>query len=104
MQASLRTLLLATVVFAGTASSLLAGIEHIQTIRRECLSQVAYPQPQCDCIAERAAGDLSDNQQAYVAAQMSGKLSDIAQLQGAMTPEEVAATDAFMGSIAETCS
>jgi hypothetical protein len=81
----------------------LAAPEHLATIEQECLTQLGYGPERCACFGETAASQLSDKEQAFVAAQVTQDQAAIAQIQGTMTVNEMMAAGQFMTSAAQQC-
>jgi hypothetical protein len=88
-------------LFAAPAS--LAGPEHIATIESECQTQLGHSPARCACFGETAAAQLSDKEQAFVAAQVTKDQAAIAQIQGTMTVNEMMAAGQFMTGVEQQC-
>jgi hypothetical protein len=81
----------------------LAAPEHIATIEQECQTQLGYAPARCACFGETAAAQLSDTEQAFVAAQVTKDKSAAAEIQRTMTVDEMMKAGQFMTSVAQQC-
>ncbi|MGH6923283.1 MAG: hypothetical protein ACRED5_06040 [Propylenella sp.] len=73
------------------------------TIEQECQTQLGHSPARCACFGETAAAQLSDKEQAFVAAQVMKDQAAIAQIQGTMTVNEMMAAGQFMTGIEQQC-
>jgi hypothetical protein len=85
------------------ASVALADADAIETLRRECAAQLNLPPGGCDCIAGKA-GELNDNQQAFLAATFSKNQGVAATLRGQMTVDELTQAAMFATNAPQTCA
>ena len=81
----------------------LADTAALETLRSECAAQLNLPPPACDCIVDRAA-ELSDNQQAFVAASVTKDEATAATLRGQMTIDELTQAGPFMTTSPQACA
>ena len=87
---------------AVAAPASFAGPEHVATIEQECQTQLGYSPSRCVCFGEKA-GQLSDKEQAFVAAQVTKNQAALAQIQGTMTVNEMMAAGEFVTGVAQQC-
>jgi len=80
-----------------------ADAGHLETLRTECASQLNLPSGACDCLAGKA-GELSDNQQAFLAATVTKDVATAATLRMQMSIDELTQAGMFMATSAQTCS
>jgi hypothetical protein len=76
----------------------------LQVLHDSCLTSLNVPPGVCECIAETAASDLNDKQQAMVAAMVSGDQAQSAVLRGELTIEEITAAAGFMTNAPAACA
>ncbi len=81
----------------------LAGPEHVATIEQECQTQLGYTPARCACFGVTAGAQLSDKEQAFVAAQVVKDQATITEIQGTMTVNEMMKAGQFMTSVAQQC-
>jgi hypothetical protein len=81
----------------------LAAPQHLKVIGQQCASSLGLPAAVCNCIVQKAGAELNSNQQAFMAAQLSGNTAEVARIQGQLTPAEVTATGQFMSGVAGAC-
>jgi hypothetical protein len=93
---------LLTLPFMATGIAL-AGPEHIAGIEQECVQQLGYAPDRCECIGDRAAADLNDNQQAFMYAHATKNTAEAQRLQGVMTIDEMTKAGEFMAGVAGIC-
>jgi hypothetical protein len=94
--------LCAALVVAASCVSALAGAQDLKVIGQQCAAQ-GHAAAVCNCMVQSAAKQLNSNQQAFMAAQMSGDAAEIARIQSMITPQEASATASFMGSVVGQC-
>ena len=99
----LRSTYLACLLAAGLTSAAHAGPEDLATIERECQAQLGYAPARCACFGETAEAQLSDTQQAFVAAQITSDQVAVAQIQPTMTIDDMVGAGTFMGNVAQLC-
>lgn len=92
----------AALIVAAMAVPALAGPQDLKTIGQQCAAQ-GHAAAVCNCMVQKAAKELSSNQQAFMAAQMSANAAEIARIQSMITPQEAAATAGFMGGVVGQC-
>ena len=80
-----------------------ADAGHLETLRTECASQLNLPSGACDCIAGKA-GELSENQQAFLAATVTKDVATAATLRMQMSIEELTQAGMFMADSAHSCT
>ncbi len=95
--------ILAAVCLAASLSPAFAGAGDLKTIGEQCASQLKLPGAVCNCIVQKAGSDLSGNQQAFMAAQVSGNQAEAARIQSTLTPAQAAATGQFMSAVIAQC-
>jgi len=98
-----RPLLVALSFVALTATSALADAGDLETLRTECAAQLNLPSGACDCIAAKA-GELNENQQAFLAATVTKDVATAAALRMQMGIEELTEAGMFMANSAQNCS
>ena len=77
--------------------------EDLRTIAEQCGVQLKLPNAACACISGAAGEQLSDKQQAFMAAQVTKNRGEVARLQSEMTVGEMTAVGNFMTSIVAKC-
>lgn len=92
------------IVCAGFAAPALAAQEHLDTLKRECGTQLGLSASGCQCISDSAAAELNDNQQAFVVAQVTGDNAEFTRLQGSMTMDEMMAAGTFVTTAPSRCA
>jgi hypothetical protein len=90
-------------IASAVADSAFADAGDLETLRTECAAQLNLPSGACDCIAAKA-GELSDNQQAFLAATVTKDVATAATLRVQMSIEELTAAGMFMANSAQICS
>jgi hypothetical protein len=93
---------IAGLVLAATASPAFADAAAIETLRTECAVQLNLPAPACDCIADKA-GEMNDDQQAFVAAAVTKDEATTAALRGQMTVADLTEAAMFMTTSPQAC-
>lgn len=96
------TIVAASLIFAASAVPAHADQQAIDTLHHECGVQLKLPPAACDCIAARA-GELNDNQQAFVAASVTKDEATAATLRGQMTIDELTQAGMFMATSPQAC-
>jgi len=81
----------------------LAAPEHVATIEQECQSQLGYTPARCACFGVTASAQLTDKEQAFVAAQVVKDQAAITEIQGTMTVNEMMKAGQFTTSAAQQC-
>lgn len=94
--------LMLTVFFAGHVSAFSAEA-HLRTITEQCGVQLKLPDATCACISGAAGKQLSDQQQAFMAAQVTKNNAEFARLQSEMTIGDMTEVGNFMTSIVGQC-
>jgi hypothetical protein len=94
--------LAAALAAAGAVAPAFAGPQDLKTIGDQCAAQ-GRAAPVCACMVQKAAKELNGNQQAFMAAQMTGNAAEIARIQSTITAQEAAATATFMGGVVGQC-
>jgi hypothetical protein len=92
----------AGLVLAASALPALADTQAVETLRAECAAQLKLPAAACDCIAAKAA-ELTDNQQAFLAASVTKDEATAATLRGQMTIDELTQAGMFMATSPQAC-
>ncbi len=95
--------ILAAACVAGCLSPALAGPKDLQVIGEQCASQLKLPAAVCNCMVQKAGAELNSNQQAFMAAQVSGNMAEAARIQSTLTVAEATATGQFMSSVVGQC-
>jgi len=88
----------------GIALPAYAAQEHLDTLERECGTQLGLTASGCKCVADTAASELNEIQQAFVAAQVTRNMSEIARIQGGMTQNDMMAAGTFMTAAPSRCA
>ncbi|HLF22893.1 MAG TPA: hypothetical protein VI565_03150 [Burkholderiales bacterium] len=94
--------ILASALLALTGPAL-AAPEHLNTIERECATQLRLPAAACVCMRDRA-GRLKDGQQAFVAAVVVKDRAAQARIRGNLTIDELTEAGMFMTSAPAQCA
>ena len=101
-------LLLSAAVLAvsamGFALPAVATQEDLDTIASECGQQLQLSPSGCTCIRDTAAADLTDAQQAFVAASITEDHARRGELQGKMSGDEVLGAITFMTQAPTSCA
>ncbi|HXK53629.1 MAG TPA: hypothetical protein PK405_02995 [Hyphomicrobiales bacterium] len=100
----LAILALALAVPLAAASGLRAAEQDIDTLRSECGKQLNLGESGCACIADTAAKELNDKQQALVAAMVTKDEGRSAQLRGEMNINEMTQAAGFMMRAPQLCA
>ncbi|MEX0854083.1 MAG: hypothetical protein WD036_12505 [Bauldia sp.] len=85
----------------GTAA--LAGPQHLDIIYEQCGVQLNKPPATCNCISDSAGVQLNENQQAFMAAQVTGNGAEIGRTQQLLSPNEAIDVMTFMTTAIEAC-
>ena len=93
--------LAATIAF--TRAPAMAG-ETADTAIASCLQELNLPQPVCQCIGTRAESELSETEQAFFIAMITGDQAEAASLRGGMTVDEMTTVAAFMSGAPSSCA
>jgi len=80
-----------------------AGQEHLDIIGQQCGAQLGQPPAVCSCMAQSAGAQLSDTQQAFMAAQVTSNGPEIARTQALLSADEAVAVMQFMTTIVPAC-
>jgi len=91
-----------SLILAASTVPVFADAAALETVRTECGTQLNLPAAACDCIATRA-GELSDEQQAFLAATVTKDEAATSSLRGQMTIEELTQVGMFMTSAPQNC-
>ena len=81
----------------------LAGPEHVATIESECQTQLGYSPSRCACFRSTAETGLSDNAQAFVAAQVTKNQAAIAETQATLSGDDMMAAINFLTTAPQQC-
>lgn len=92
----------AAVLFSPQAP--LADAADIETLRVECGTQLNLGTAGCNCIADTAADQLNDNQQALVAAMVTQNQPRADEVRGQMTLQEITQSAEFMVTAPQLCA
>jgi hypothetical protein len=92
----------AGLVLATSALPAYADAQAVDTLRQECAAQLNLPATACACIAAKAA-ELTDNQQAFLAASVTKDETAAAALRGQMTIDELTQAGMFMTTSPQAC-
>jgi hypothetical protein len=96
-------LIAGSVAGSGFVGPALAGPADLKVIGQQCSGQLHQTPAVCDCMVQKASTQLNSNQQAFMAAQVTGNTAEVARIQSMMTAQEAAATAQFMGSVIGQC-
>jgi hypothetical protein len=99
----IRTVLALALLALPVASPVLAAPQHLKTIGQQCTTSLGLSAAVCNCVIQKAGAELSSNQQAFMAAQLSGNTAEVARIQSQLTAAEVAATGTFMSGVVASC-
>ena len=86
-----------------SAAPAIAAPADVETIRRECGTQLRMPASVCDCMAARAA-KMNDSQQAFVAAIVTQDLARSKSVQDGMTVQQLTQAGMFMSTAPAQCA
>lgn len=86
------------------APAVWAAQEHLDTLKNECGVQLSMSSSACACIADKAGAELSDVQQAFVAAQVTRNKPEAGRLQQQMTVAEMMQAGTFMTNAPGACA
>jgi hypothetical protein len=92
-----------SIIVVAAAMPAFGGAGDLETLRTECAAQLNLPSGACDCIAAKA-GELNDNQQAFLAATVTKDVATAATLRMQMGIEELTEAGMFMANSAQICS
>jgi hypothetical protein len=95
-------ILITGLILAVSGVPAFADADAIETLRRECAAQLNLPPAGCDCIAEKA-GELNDNQQAFVVASVTKNEAAAAALRSQLTMTELTEAGLFMTTSPQAC-
>lgn len=96
-----KILLAATLALA--VSPAVAGPQHLQIIGQQCAAQLGKPPAVCSCMSQRAGAQLSENQQAFMAAQVTGNGPEIGRTQALLGANDALGVMQFMTTIITAC-
>jgi hypothetical protein len=85
------------------ATPALAGQAELAIIHDQCGVQLNQPPPVCDCIASSAGVQLNDDQQAFMAAQVTANAPEIARTQALLDQNEAMGVAQFMTTAIGAC-
>ena len=91
-------------LLASVARPAVADQGAVDTLRAECAIQLNLGAGGCNCIAETAASELSDAQQALVAAMVSQDQATAATVRSAMSVQEISEAAMFMVNTPKRCA
>ena len=94
---------LAGVVMASALLTDGAHADEVDKLIDACHSQLQLTDTVCDCIGEKASADLSDIQQRYVLAQLTGDQTASDQLESEMTDDDVFVAGDWMDNAPAIC-
>ena len=100
----------AIIAFAGAAAMALALgagralADDYDTLRSECAKQLQLSPSGCDCIADSARDELTDEERSLVVAHVTRQQDQIASLQHDMSGESVMKAVTFMSTTPQKCS
>jgi hypothetical protein len=86
----------------GTAPAF-AAPEHLEIIGQQCGVQLNQSPTVCSCVQQNAGTQLSDTQQAFMAAQVTANVPEITRTQGLLTADDAIGVMQFMSSVVATC-
>jgi hypothetical protein len=98
-----RALLVAGALIATAPPPVQAAQEHLDTIRQQCGTQLQKPPPVCDCMVKYAT-EMTDDQQGYIAAQMSGNAAEISRILPLLNGSDEAAVMSYLALASTACS
>jgi hypothetical protein len=91
-------------LIGGQAFALPAAADSLETLEKECHTQLNLGPSGCECIAARAEEVLNEDQQALVAAMVSEDQATSDTLRGQMTLDELTGAANFMMSAPQVCA
>lgn len=97
-----RRILLALALVAAMSPAV-AGPQHLQIINQQCGTQLGKPPAVCNCMSQRAGSQLSENQQAFMAAQVTGNAPEIGRTQATLSANDALGVMQFMTTIIAAC-
>lgn len=74
------------------------------TLRSECAKQLQLSPSGCDCIADKAKAELSDQERGFVVAQVTRQQDKAASLQQGMNGDSVMKAINFMTTAPQACA
>ena len=80
-----------------------AGQEHLDIIYEQCGIQLNKPPAVCSCMSENAGTRLNENQQAFMAAQVTANGAEIQRIQALMSQDEAMVVMQFMTTAIAAC-
>jgi hypothetical protein len=94
-----------TAVLALTLAAMpaLAGQADLAIIHDQCGVQLNQPPPVCDCIASSASVKLNENQQAFMAAQITSNGPEIGRTQALLDQNQALGVAEFMTTVIAAC-
>ena len=95
--------LAASLILAASAMPAFADADDLETLRTECAAQLNLPSAVCDCIADKA-GELSESQQAFLAATVSQDFAAAGEVRTQMSIAEVTEAGMFMAGSPQGCA
>jgi hypothetical protein len=98
-----KVLLVAGALVAVAIPPAWAAQEHLDIIKQQCGTKLQKPPAVCDCMVTRAT-DMSDDQQAYIAAQMSGNTAEIGRILPLLNGGDEASVMAYLALASTACS
>jgi hypothetical protein len=99
-----------SVTFAGAAAlsaalaAAAAAADDYDILRSECAKQLGLSPAGCDCIAETARSDLSDQERGFVVAQVTGQQEQAASLQQDMNGDSMMKAMNFLATTPQKCA
>jgi hypothetical protein len=96
-------LLLAVALTAFCLAPALAADAHLDIIHEQCGIQLNLSSGACDCLRSSAAGELNENQQAFMAARVTMNQPEIDRTQPLLSQKEAIQVGTFMTSIVDRC-
>jgi len=91
-------------LIGGTLVPGYAAQADLDTLYRECTPQLGLSDSGCRCISSAAAKELSDKQQALIAAMVTKNQTKVAALQGQLNMDETMKAADFMTSAPQKCA
>jgi hypothetical protein len=91
----------AALAFAVTPA--FAAQEHLDIIGQQCAVQLGQSPAVCGCMSQSAGAQLNDNQQAFMAAQVTSNGPEIARTQALLDANEAIGVMQFMTTIVGAC-
>jgi hypothetical protein len=95
---------IAAALVLGVALPAAAAPEHLETISRVCSARLKMTAAGCECIANKAATELNDLQQTFVAAIVTKNDAEATSARNAMTNEELTEAGTFVTSAPRQCA